>query len=83
MTANPNESNGQPPLCNCAAQADITLWSMYVGIGAAVYELHNLRRSESLPPFVMRWEDDEVMDMAIDFANRLMRRRAEEIGGQP
>lgn len=73
--------NGCAPAAR--ADSDLLLWSLYAGIGAAIYELHNLRCSQNLPPFEELWERENVLDYAFEFATDLMRRRAEQLGEQP
>ncbi|MDD4117259.1 MAG: hypothetical protein PHI39_03485 [Kiritimatiellae bacterium] len=62
---------------------DLFIWSLYFGLMASVYTAFNLWKSDPLPAGEWHFDDEDVLDIAMDQANTMMRRRGEELGGQP
>lgn len=62
---------------------DLFIWSIYFGLLAAVYTALNHWKSDRLPAGEWHYSDEDVLDIAMDQANEMMKRRDEELGGQP
>lgn len=62
---------------------DLFIWSLYFGLMTSVYTAFNLWKSDPLPAGEWHFDDEDVLDIAMDCANEMMKRRDEELGGQP
>ena len=66
-----------------AASDEQFFLSLYFGLIVSIYTAFNLWKSDRLPAGEWHFDDQDVLDIAMDRAKAMMQRRGEELGGQP
>lgn len=79
----PDPQGRDPASIPAAASDEQFFLSLYFGLIVSIYTAFNLWKSDRLPAGEWHFDDQDVLDIAMDRAKAMMQRRGEELGCQP